>query len=293
MVVVLALSAALSSYGCFQPDEPSNVEFGAKPVQFGRWQATDTPPTAGMIADFPAQNDSLVPSAGQPSVAVAGRTAVAEPAGTGVAGSQTTVAGSFSAGTGSVVAGIGAAGGRGGASAAGVGASGTGAAGTGAAGSGAAGMAPEAGSGGSSAADSVTMLAFDVTTLSQGGRYQPRNIGAIWVADAQGRFVKSLEVWARIRSRYLTKYNAARSGMAVDVTASATLSSHRAHHASWDMKDSTGAVAPPGKYTVFVELTDADVTGKFTSVDFDTSLGPQTINPPNATYYTNMKLQLQ
>jgi hypothetical protein len=163
-----------------------------------------------------------------------------------------------------------------------------------AAGSGATGVGGTNGAAGASPDQSgPTSLAFDVLTAPQGGLYQPRNIGAIWVQDSNGTFIKSLEVWAGIRSRYLSKYAAARSGMPVDVVASATLSSHRTHHATWNMKDRSGAAAPSGKYTVFIELTDADRTGKFASVDFDTSLGPQMINPPDAQYFSAMKLQLQ
>jgi hypothetical protein len=47
-------------------------------------------------------------------------------------------------------------------------------------------------------AGTVTSLTFDVTTKAPGGRYQPRNVGAIWVEDSSGKLVKSLEVWAGI-----------------------------------------------------------------------------------------------
>jgi hypothetical protein len=180
---------------------------------------------------------------------------------------------------------------------------GTGAAGrigAGGSGGGAAGMAgmagggPQAGAGGSTdGGGTVTSVAFDVMTAPQGGLYQPRNIGAIWIQDSSGKFMKSLEVWAGIRRTYLSKYNAAHGSMAVDVTASATLSSHKMHHATWNLKDRSGAAAPPGKYTVVIELTDTDWTGKFKSVDFDTSMGPQTLMPAGDTYFSALKLQLQ
>jgi hypothetical protein len=239
---------------CFQAAQPSAVQFGIQ-QPIGRWQATDSSGGAATATPAAGSSSSTLGQAGVVAMSAAGRPA--------------TAAGSRATGSG----GVGAAGRMGAAGA-------TGAAGMG-------------GAAGATSSGGLATLAFDVTTASQGGRYQPKNIGAIWVQDATGRFMKSLEVWAGIRSRYLTKYSAARGGMAVDVTASATLSGHRAHHATWNMKDRSGAAAAPGKYTLFVELTDADVTGKYTSVDFDTSLGPQTVNPPDASYYTNMKLQLQ
>lgn len=162
---------------------------------------------------------------------------------------------------------------------------------TAAAGSGSAGV----GAAGSSAAEppAVTMLAFDVTTSPVGGRYQPRNIGAIWIENSSGKLVKSLEVWAGIRRRYLTRYASALSGSTVDVTASATLSSHRAHHATWNMKDKSGAAVPAGRYTLVMELTDADTTGRSSTVEFDTSAGAQALMPANAASFSSMQLQLQ
>jgi hypothetical protein len=145
------------------------------------------------------------------------------------------------------------------------------------------------------AASDLSALTFDVTTAPQGGKYQPKNIGAIWIQNGSGQFVKSLEVWAKTRRKYLTKYNAAVGGSsaAIDVTASATLSSHKAHHVSWNLTDKSGAAVPTGKYTLWVEVTDADASGKSYSVDFDTSGGAQTVTPADATYFNAMSLKLQ
>lgn len=103
-------------------------------------------------------------------------------------------------------------------------------------------------------------LSFDVTTSALSYRYQP--IGAIWIEDANGKLVKSIKVWASIRRRWLTRYASALSGSAVDVTASATLSSHKTHHATWNLKDRSGAPAPAGKYRLVIELTEGDQTGR-------------------------------
>lgn len=143
------------------------------------------------------------------------------------------------------------------------------------------------------AAGGIQSLTFEVTTAPAGMRYQPKNIGAIWIQNSSGAFVKSLQVWARTRARYLTKYSSARGGQAVDVTASATLNSHQTHMVTWDLKDRSGAAVPPGKYTLFAELTDGDATGKFTSVEFDTSADPRASNPPDAPCFNSMKLELK
>jgi hypothetical protein len=174
----------------------------------------------------------------------------------------------------------------------GVGAAGTGAAGAGGPVAGSSGT-PAAGSGGSSPASSASSLVFDVTTSPVGGRYQPRNIGAIWVQDSSGKLVKSLEVWAGVRRRYLTQYSSALAGATIDVTASATLPSHRAHHAIWDLKNRSGAAAPPGTYTLVTEMTDGDMTGRSFKVTFDTSAGAQTQTPANAPSFSSMMLQVR
>lgn len=139
----------------------------------------------------------------------------------------------------------------------------------------------------------VTSLQFNVMTESLNGRYKPKNIGAIWIADESGKLVKSLEVWARVRLRYLTKYASSRGGARPDVTATATLTSHKAHMASWDLKDTTGAAVAPGKYTLNAEITDADATGKNVSVPFDLSAGPMTVKPADSTGFTAMELVLK
>jgi hypothetical protein len=157
---------------------------------------------------------------------------------------------------------------------------------------GSAGMAA-AGSGGNGSTNSVTSLAFDVTTSPAGGRYQPKNIGAIWVQDSSGKLVKSLEVWAGVRRRYLTRYSSALAGTTIDVVASATLPTHRTHHESWDLKNRSGAAVPPGTYTLVMEMTDGDMTGPSNTVTFNTSAGAQTLTPANAPSFSALMLQVR
>lgn len=245
--------------------EPPNVTFGSG-APIGSW------------SEYGGTGAS---EAGAVATGVAGASGAFSTAGSASSGSASSGSVVPKAGTGGVA---GAAGERGAAGAA---------AGAGA-GAGAAGSA--AGSGGSSGApttNSVASLAFDVTTSAVGYRYQPKNIGAIWIQDQNGKLVKSLEVWARTRRRWLTRYQSQLAGSAVDVTASATLSNHRAHHVTWDLKDKSGATVAPGSYTLAMELTDGDQTGRMNTVPFDTSAGPKTLTPANAPSFNSMMLQLQ
>ena len=147
-------------------------------------------------------------------------------------------------------------------------------------------LAPEA-------PEAVTELEVSFTTESLGGRYAPKNVGAVWVTDSGGKLVKSLEVWARIRLRYLTGYAAARGSARADVTATATMTNHKPHTASWDLKDAGGDAVPPGEYTLHAELTDTHMAGKTVTIPFDTSAGATTIEPPDSPGFVGIKLVIQ
>lgn len=99
-------------------------------------------------------------------------------------------------------------------------------------------------------------LAFGFTTVSFGGEYAPRNVGAVWIADGQGAFVKTLEVWAAKRSKHLVKWRAASGNNVVDAVTGATRSSHVAHELLWDGTDTAGQAVPAGAYRIYVEFTE-------------------------------------
>jgi hypothetical protein len=185
----------------------------------------------------------------------------------GDAGSDVSVAGSAAVGGSSARAGAGGTGGTGGASG--------------------------VGSGGGTTVAGLRSVTFSVTTVAQGGKYQPKNVGAIWIETSSGSFVRTLELWAKTRRRYLTKFNTAAGTSTVDVTATATLTSHKAHQVTWDLKDKAGAVVAAGAYRVVVEVTDGNTTGKNYAYDFNLSAGAQTLSVADQTYFKTMTLELQ
>jgi hypothetical protein len=138
-----------------------------------------------------------------------------------------------------------------------------------------------------------TELSFSVLTKSLAGRYAPRNIGAIWIEDAGGKWVKTLAVWAFIRERYLTRFRTASTGNRVDAVAGATLSQHTTHSVTWDLADANGTPVPDGDYRVVIETTDRDATGDSTEVVFTKGPLPVVLMPPDVTHYVNMTLALQ
>lgn len=109
-------------------------------------------------------------------------------------------------------------------------------------------------------------LSVSVTTTAPGGKYKPRNVGAVWIADASGKFVKSLDVWGNKRLSHVTAWNAATkaaglAGNKVDAVTSATLSTHRAHNLTWNCRDARDQGMPDATYRVYFEVTDSNNSG--------------------------------
>ncbi len=210
-----------------------------------------------------------------------------------LAGSAGGPGGSTSGGGSGGAAGGGGAGTAGGGSSQGGSSNGGGSAG-GAGGGGSAGS-PGAGGGTSSANCS---LSVKVTTAAAGGKYAPRNIGAIWVADQSGKFIRSLEVWAQRRANHLTQWNAATSkagaaGSRVDIVSQATLTSHRAHTATWNCQDFKKLPVPDGTYRVYFEMSDASNNGPNRFETFTKGPAAATLNPADNNNFKAIELSFK
>jgi hypothetical protein len=140
--------------------------------------------------------------------------------------------------------------------------------------------------------DSGQRCTFRVTTLPLGGRYTPRNIGAIWIERSDGTFIKTLERWAGVRLRYLTHFRAANpTGNKVDAVTSGTLAMFRAHSVGWNLSDVNGQEVPDGDYRVQVEVTDDDKTGQTLTLPFKKTSGPFESSAPDAEHFTGVRLR--
>jgi hypothetical protein len=134
------------------------------------------------------------------------------------------------------------------------------------------------------------MLTVSVTTKAAGGRYQPDNVGAIWIADGSTRFVKSLYVWGQQRRRELARWTSATSAAGlsnnlVDAVTAATMHGHGLRMATWNGTDTNRALVPDGTYKVCFELEDG--AQQYQCVDFMKSRSPQTVMPANTTSFTS------
>lgn len=128
---------------------------------------------------------------------------------------------------------------------------------------------------------------FRITTRSQGGRYAPKNIGAIWIERADGTWVKTLKVWAGVRLRYLTTYlktNTTRD--TTDALTSATLRQHTTHEVKWELSQ----LAADGDYRVRVEVTDRSGVGQLLSVPFSKSGEALTVSPDDTEFFVDVEL---
>lgn len=124
------------------------------------------------------------------------------------------------------------------------------------------------------------------TTVDDGGQFGPNNVGAIWITTSGGKFVKTLDVWAAKRAIYLKAWIASSGGNKVDAISSATASSPGARTATWNCKDLSGNVVPPGDYVAHGELTEDDFAGPNTSMPFTLTIGqPLDTMYPNEKYF--------
>jgi hypothetical protein len=137
----------------------------------------------------------------------------------------------------------------------------------------------------------VSSLTFSVLTKVIGGEYAPRNVGAIWITNSSGTFVKTLELWARQRLVYLKLFQQQTNRNSVDAVSSATLTSHRVHNATWNLKDVTGNVVPDGMYNIVIETSDHDTVSH--TIPFMKGSAPVTLTPADTANYAQMSIKLQ
>ena len=132
----------------------------------------------------------------------------------------------------------------------------------------------------------------------------PKNMGAIWVSQPDGTFVRSLEVWRKHieRKRHLVAYNDACKCPEPDVITSSTLAMHKVHEVTWDMTDRNGKSVSEGEYVLHVEVADYDVAKEdkadpnaknaLLRVDFDTRTAPRELSVADTEHYGEIELEL-
>jgi hypothetical protein len=133
-------------------------------------------------------------------------------------------------------------------------------------------------------------LAATVTTVTFGSDYSPSNIGAIWIADTSGKFIKTLAVWASRRMRHLEEWMQVTTAAGVprdtvDAVTGSTARSHTAHVVRWNCTDSKRMQVPRGAYRLCMEMTEYNGPGPKGCIQFENDGTASLLTPPDIGSY--------
>jgi hypothetical protein len=150
-----------------------------------------------------------------------------------------------------------------------------------------------------------TKLTASITTKTQGGRYAPKNVGAIWIEDSSGKWVYTLEWWSSLlNAGALTQYTQVKGPTYTffdpkpgpDVITGATLTMHKTHAVSWGLEGMGGSEVPDGAYNLVIESseqTQAEGGGQVQKIPFTKGPDGVMLTPADTQYFTGMKLTLE
>ncbi|HEX5057876.1 MAG TPA: DUF2271 domain-containing protein [Kofleriaceae bacterium] len=90
--------------------------------------------------------------------------------------------------------------------------------------------------------------------------YQPANVLAVWVEDANGKIMKTIGRYADLRAIALVAWGQKAGTNDVDALSGATRTSHTdpVTLTAWDVTNRQGQVIPDGTYTVRMEVSDTN-----------------------------------
>jgi hypothetical protein len=143
------------------------------------------------------------------------------------------------------------------------------------------------------APSALRALKFIVSTSPVGGRFAPRNVGAIWIETGAGTFVRTLEVWGNMRAKWLSAWLASGAGDTVDAVTGATLAEHLTHTVTWNLRDAHGCEAPAGQYALRIELTDRSGAGATLAIPFAKEFVGFVLMPPDTATFQGMRVTLE
>lgn len=104
-------------------------------------------------------------------------------------------------------------------------------------------------------------LEFTTQSVVQ-GKYAPRHVVAVWVADGQTNYVKTLLRLGQKRHNKLHTWTQARGGDdKVDGVTGATVAEHQTHRVLWKGDDAEGKPVAAGQYFLVIEFTENNRQG--------------------------------
>lgn len=142
------------------------------------------------------------------------------------------------------------------------------------------------------------VLTVSTSTSETGGNYAPRNIVAIWIENESGDFVKTLLAYAQNRKTHLNTWQASTTAAGseyntVDAITGATKNSHNTRTCSWNGTDIDGNTVADGSYTLWMELTDKNGTGNFSSFSFNKGEIPDIQTPSDVPSFSSISINWQ
>jgi hypothetical protein len=101
----------------------------------------------------------------------------------------------------------------------------------------------------------------------------PSNIGAVWIEDSSGNFIRTIELWAGRWASSLYHWQdhaCVGGGPEVDAISEATLPEDATHKLEWDTRDLHGFNVADGIYHVFIEVAETELNfGPTTMYSFE------------------------
>jgi hypothetical protein len=130
-------------------------------------------------------------------------------------------------------------------------------------------------------------LAVSVTTTTITGAFSPKNVVAIWVENAAGQYISTLDAHGFERIHYLSLWTA-KTGNTTDGVSGATRGGPGALTTTWNGKNKAGVLQPQGTYKVIIQMTSGNTSGKNATITI--SLGNTSVTQlVNATGFQNFK----
>lgn len=125
----------------------------------------------------------------------------------------------------------------------------------------------------------VLSVSFETQTLGTAPHWGPSNMGAVWIEDASGTYIKTIERWVsqlREHSLYHWQTHACTSTWPEpDAVSQASLPEPAKHQSTWDSKDLHGKVVPDGTYYLLIEVTETDTAyGPLAAYAFEKGTAP-------------------
>ena len=135
-------------------------------------------------------------------------------------------------------------------------------------------------------------------TSETGANYAPRNIVAIWIENENGGFVKTLLAYAQNRKTHLNTWQASTAAAGteyntVDAITGATRTSHNTRSCMWNATDYNGNMVADGTYYLWMELTDKNNTGNFSSFAFTKGDTEEIQTPANVPSFGSISIHWQ